>query len=50
MLSPWIRFSDTPSSIRSSAPQVGQHNDEVYGELLGLGEAELAELRAEGVI
>jgi crotonobetainyl-CoA:carnitine CoA-transferase CaiB-like acyl-CoA transferase len=50
MLRPWIRFSDTPAAIRSSAPLVGQHNDEVYGELLGLGEAELAELRAEGVI
>jgi crotonobetainyl-CoA:carnitine CoA-transferase CaiB-like acyl-CoA transferase len=50
MLSPWIRFSDTPAAIRTSAPEVGQHNDEVYAELLGLGEAELAELRAEGVI
>jgi crotonobetainyl-CoA:carnitine CoA-transferase CaiB-like acyl-CoA transferase len=50
MLRPWIRFSDTPAAIRTSAPQVGQHNDEVYRELLGLGEAELAELRAEGVI
>ena len=50
MLRPWIRFSDTPAAIRTSAPLVGQHNDEVYGELLGLDAAELAELRAEGVI
>jgi len=50
MLAPWIRFSATPSAIRSSAPQVGEHNAEVYGELLGLGAAELEELRADGVI
>jgi hypothetical protein len=29
---------------------MGSHNDEVYGELLGLGESERASLRAEGVI
>ena len=50
MLRPWIRFSDTPSSIRSSAPQVGQHNDEVYGELLSLTAEERAALAADGVI
>jgi hypothetical protein len=29
---------------------VGQHNAEVYGEILGLGEAELAELKQAGAI
>jgi crotonobetainyl-CoA:carnitine CoA-transferase CaiB-like acyl-CoA transferase len=44
------RFSRTPGRIRGGAPRLGEHNREVYGELLGMGEAELAALEAEGVI
>ena len=45
------KFSATPSSIRSAAPsQIGQHNAEVYGGLLGMGNAELAALKADGII
>jgi len=31
-------------------PRFGEHNKEVYGQVLGLGEDELEELRAEGII
>ena len=45
-----FRFSETDSSTRVSAPLLGQHNDEVYGEGLGFSGEELARLRREGTI
>ena len=50
LLAPWIHMSRTPASIRDDAPAIGQHTDEVLGGLLGLTEAELADLRAAEVI
>jgi len=35
--------------MKCAAPRVGEHNEEVYAEL-GLGEGEIAQLQAEGVI
>ena len=44
-------LSETPGSVRAAGPaQPGQHNDEVYRGLLGLGDAELDDLRAKGVL
>lgn len=45
---PAIQFSKTPSSVRSMAPQVGAHNDEVFTEI-GVSADELATLKAKGV-
>ena len=45
---PWL-LSDTPGSVRTAAPLVGQHNKEVYSEL-GISESEMAELAKAGVI
>jgi crotonobetainyl-CoA:carnitine CoA-transferase CaiB-like acyl-CoA transferase len=50
LLAPWIHLSKTPSSIHHDAPAIGQHTDEVLGGLLGLNEAELSDLRAQGVV
>ena len=45
------RLSDTPSSIRSIAPQtVGEHNVEVLGGLLGMSKAKIAALQTRAVI
>jgi crotonobetainyl-CoA:carnitine CoA-transferase CaiB-like acyl-CoA transferase len=43
------RFSETPVSVRSAGPSLGQHNDQTYGAL-GLTHAEIERLRAAGVI
>jgi formyl-CoA transferase len=53
MLGPGIvpKLSETPGSVRWTGPWgEGSHNDEVYRDVLGLGDAELDELRAEGVV
>ncbi|GAA2211652.1 CoA transferase [Nonomuraea monospora] len=44
------KLSDTPGSVRTAGPALGQHNDEVYGGLLGLPEEERAALREKGII
>jgi crotonobetainyl-CoA:carnitine CoA-transferase CaiB-like acyl-CoA transferase len=44
-----FRMSETPWQLRRPAPLLGEHNEEVYGELGYSGE-ELARLRQEGVI
>ncbi len=44
-------LSDTPSSIRMPAPvEVGQHNDDIYGGLLGIDHAEMEALKAANAI
>ncbi len=47
---PVVHFSDTKASIRSAPPLLGEHNKDVYGELLGLTEKEIASLSADGLI
>ncbi|UGT65185.1 CaiB/BaiF CoA transferase family protein [Nocardia asteroides] len=47
---PVARFSGTRGEVAHLGPRLGEHNAAVYGELLGLGDAELAELRARGVL
>jgi len=45
-----IRLSDTSARYTRAAPILGQDNDYVYEELLGLSDDEVAGLRQQGVI
>jgi crotonobetainyl-CoA:carnitine CoA-transferase CaiB-like acyl-CoA transferase len=44
-----FRLSETPGEIRSAGPSIGQHTEEVLGEL-GIGPDEVAELRRKGAV
>jgi len=45
------KLTRTPGAVRWSAPwTMGSHNDEIYGDVLGLGADERASLREAGVI
>ncbi len=44
-----IKLSDTPGSIRSFAPALGQHTDEVLGDV-GLSAQQIAQLREKHVV
>jgi benzylsuccinate CoA-transferase BbsE subunit len=46
----FAKLSKTPIGPAGPPPGVGEHNQAVYGELLGLTPARLAELHAAGVI
>lgn len=45
-----LKLSDTPVSYRRPPPTLGEHTEEVLGEYIGLGAAELRSLRDGGVI
>ena len=44
-----FRFSDTPKGNYSVAPLLGQHNEYVFGQLLGLSKEEIQKLREDKV-
>ncbi len=48
--SPPIRMSVSPTEIRRSFPTVGQHNEEIFGGLLGYSKMELVKLKEQGII
>jgi len=46
----FAKLSETPITVDRRAPQLGEHNDEIYRGLLGKSAAKISELRAIGAI
>jgi crotonobetainyl-CoA:carnitine CoA-transferase CaiB-like acyl-CoA transferase len=45
-----VRLSETPARLRSPAPELGQHTDEVLAEVLGYSAARIADLRQRRIV
>jgi CoA:oxalate CoA-transferase len=45
-----VKLSKTPGRVKSPAPGLGEHNREVYGELLGYDADRLEKLTEKGII
>ena len=44
------KLSATPGAVRTPGPELGQHNAEIYGEILGMSTRHMAELSDRGII
>jgi len=44
------KLSKTPGNIRRPGPELGQHNEEIYGEVLAMTAEQMAELSNRGII
>jgi crotonobetainyl-CoA:carnitine CoA-transferase CaiB-like acyl-CoA transferase len=47
---PFPRVVGTPPVVPSGAPRLGEHNREIWCDLVGLSADELAELAADGIV
>ena len=45
-----FKLSKTPGNVKFPAPFLGEHNSEIYSELLGYSEEEITKLTDEGII
>ena len=45
-----IKLSSSPGSINTPAPELGEHNNGVYGELLSFSAEKISRLKREGII
>ncbi len=46
---PWL-LTETPPELTRPTPKLGEHNDYVYGELMGLDDDEVERLQSEGIL
>ncbi|NVM56169.1 MAG: CoA transferase, partial [Candidatus Helarchaeota archaeon] len=45
-----IKLSESPGSIRTPAPDLGEHNREILKDLCGFSDEKIAELKKKGII
>lgn len=50
LVAPPYRFSETPATVRTHPPLLGQHTAEILTEMLGYSAQDIARLREQGVI
>jgi crotonobetainyl-CoA:carnitine CoA-transferase CaiB-like acyl-CoA transferase len=50
VLGPPVRLSETPARLRSAAPELGQHTDEVLADILGYSAVRIADLRRRKIV
>jgi crotonobetainyl-CoA:carnitine CoA-transferase CaiB-like acyl-CoA transferase len=50
VVGPPVRMSETPGSVRTAAPLLGEHTDDVLRQRLGLTDAEITRLREAGAL
>ncbi|HPQ43631.1 MAG TPA: CoA transferase [Syntrophales bacterium] len=45
-----MKFTETPGTVRLRAPQTGEHNQEIYGDMLHYRQDEIDAFKEEGII
>jgi crotonobetainyl-CoA:carnitine CoA-transferase CaiB-like acyl-CoA transferase len=45
-----MRFSETPVEHNAPPPTLGEHTEEILRRVLKLGDAQIAKLRADGIV
>lgn len=44
------KLSETPGEVAWAGPELGQHNEEIYGDILGMSRQQMSSLHNDGVI
>ena len=45
-----VRLSETPADYRVPPPVLGEHTDQILGDLLGMSAREISKLRGKGIV
>ena len=45
-----VKYSQSEASIRLPPPTLGQHTNEVLGDILGMNDEKIKDLKAKGIL